>query len=75
MWTTFDPMDGGNHIDPCPEAGLSVMACIMVCIYLPPDLPVEAGMLLALWGIQSTDTGHVTCFGQWHGSRHDLHYV
>lgn len=45
MWTTFDPMDGGNHIDPCPEVGLSVMACIMVCIYLPPDLPVEAGIL------------------------------
>lgn len=34
---SFDPIDGGNHIDLGPEAGLPVMACVNVCIHLPPD--------------------------------------
>lgn len=38
-WTTFDPADGGNYMDPGPEVGLSVMICVIVCIYLLPDLP------------------------------------
>ena len=42
-WTTFDPADGGNYMDPGPEVGLSVMICVIVCTYLLPDLPVWGG--------------------------------
>lgn len=40
VWMTFEPMDGGNYVDLSPEVGLSVVTCVTVCIYLPPDLPM-----------------------------------
>lgn len=50
-WTTFDPADGGNYMDPGPEVGLSVMICVIVCIYLLPDLPVWGGGGGRWWGM------------------------